>query len=70
MRTLLFVLYLLVAAPIINKQEGLHLWFSIALFCLFGWVAGKENKSDEDTREKQHEEIMEILREIRLNQRD
>lgn len=56
------------AIPVIDKQEGFHLWFSMALFCLFGWIAGKEEKSDEKAREKQHEEIMEILREIRLNQ--
>jgi len=68
---LLSVLYLLAVVPILYKQQtGLRLLFAIVLFSVFGWVARKEESLAEKKREKHNEEIVSLLREIRINQRD
>ena len=68
MRTILFVLYILTAVPVIESQQGISRWFSLAFFAFLAWVARKEEQSIERAEERRHEEIVELLRDIKLNQ--
>jgi len=62
------VLYLLTVIPVIDSRQGLYRLFSIVFFLFLMWVAGKEERSAERAEERRHEEILELLREVKLNQ--
>jgi hypothetical protein len=69
MRTILFVLYIVTTVSIIGKQQGIEWWLSAAFFAFLAWVASKEESIAEEAREKRDEKLMDLLREIQLNQR-
>ncbi len=69
MRTILFALYIFTTVSLIGKQQGIEWWLSAAFFAFVGWVAGKEESLAEEAREKRDEKLMDLLREIQLNQR-
>jgi hypothetical protein len=68
MRIMLAVLCLLTVAPVIENQHGFQRLAAFAMFVLLIWAAGKEEKRAEQLEERRHEEIVELLREIKLNQ--
>jgi len=68
MKTMIFVLYAYAGLQALNNAHGAGTLWVIGIFGALAWIGSKEDAATEREIEKRHEELREILLEIKLNQ--
>ena len=65
MKIILLALYILAAVPIVENQQGILRWLAAAFFAYLAWIARNVEKIAEEAEGERHEEILELLRDIK-----